>query len=365
MAYFFYSKNQKDEEISNEIAKHISLIKISNEISSYAKRSEGHMLLYLTIGDSSDRDKVPKRTAKLKDYIERLQPLLSDNDSLEIFRILRTKHQKFNQLSEIIFHEYDKTGFDYVRTESGKQYIDNLHSISSGIRKLGVKLVDISTKALDSKKHEIEVNNDAKYKAMAIFTSIAFLFLIIITYQSGKLVVSARLTESLEKLSLNDALTGIGNRRFFDEQFDKEWQRCIRSSSSFALLLIDVDHFKSFNDTYGHVKGDDCLIRVAQSLKNCLKRPTDVIARYGGEEFVVILPETTNPMQIAETCKKKIEELKIPNKGSKVSPYVTVSIGLGIKSPANGDSSSTFINAVDSALYKAKENGRNQVHEIV
>lgn len=191
-----------------------------------------------------------------------------------------------------------------------------------------------------------------------------FAFLIVISYQSGKIELSSKVVDSLEKLSYIDSLTSIGNRRCFDQQYIKEWQRASRSRKPLSLLFIDIDNFKNFNDEYGHANGDNCLVRVAQSLKHCLKRPTDVISRYGGEEFVIVLPETNNPHYIAENCRKTIEKLKIPNKGSSYD-YVTISIGIGIILPTKESSAESFLQKVDKALYLAKNEGKNCIRDYV
>lgn len=163
------------------------------------------------------------------------------------------------------------------------------------------------------------------------------------------------------QLALVDALTGVPNRRAFDERLEVELERCRRDKTNIALLMIDVDFFKNFNDSYGHQQGDDTLIRVALIMRNCLRRPTDMLFRYGGEEFSVILADTDHEgaLNTANRIMEAIQGLCIPHKDSPFK-QVTVSIGLAVAENANINSEE-FIQFADEALYKAKGEGRNQV----
>jgi len=165
----------------------------------------------------------------------------------------------------------------------------------------------------------------------------------------------------LKKFSRTDALTGISNRGFFDEFFKKELSHAVRNKSLLSLILIDIDHFKLYNDTYGHVKGDECLKKVAATLKGLVRRPHDLVARYGGEEFVLLLPNTENSQYMAEKCRKAIEDLQIAHGSSQNSSVVTISAGVYTIFPSKETSCELIIKTADKALYKAKEKGRNQV----
>lgn len=165
----------------------------------------------------------------------------------------------------------------------------------------------------------------------------------------------------LEQLSQTDALTKIANRRFFDEAFNHEWLRAVRQGSSLGLMMIDIDHFKLYNDTYGHQAGDECLAAVAQAIEQTLNRKADVVARYGGEEFVVLLPDTKDCVVPAQRCLANIEALAIPHRASPTSNYITVSIGVSIALPKQDSRSEAFIHQTDIALYEAKRSGRNRV----
>jgi len=172
-----------------------------------------------------------------------------------------------------------------------------------------------------------------------------------------------KLNQQLELLSLHDGLTDIANRRMFDTRLNEEWGRCMREQQPLSLIMIDVDHFKLYNDTYGHLSGDECLKRVAKELSEVPKRTVDLCARYGGEEFTLLLPNT-NLMQaenLAERCREKTLQLKIPHKSSSVCDVVTISAGVTSMVPAKTSPTPSLIKAADQALYLAKEKGRNTV----
>lgn len=168
--------------------------------------------------------------------------------------------------------------------------------------------------------------------------------------------------KTIERLAKYDSLTGVPNRRSFTENILLEFKRSQREQQPLAVIMCDIDHFKAYNDTYGHDNGDQCLIKVAQSIKSSLHRPGDFLARFGGEEFIIVLPATTlnGALTIAETIRSNIEQLSIPNKNSSPSKIVTLSLGVAI-TDASSDTYETLVKHADIALYKAKENGRNQV----
>ena len=169
--------------------------------------------------------------------------------------------------------------------------------------------------------------------------------------------------ELLSELSYRDSLTGLHNRRHFDAVFETEFRRAARSRASLSLLMIDVDHFKAFNDTYGHQHGDDCLREIAQALEHGPRRAHDCVARYGGEEFVVLLPgaNTTDAVKIAEKIREAVLALKIEHAGSDTAPCATVSIGVCSCKPKIGGSPKEILRDADTALYVAKGMGRNRV----
>ncbi|MDD5223220.1 MAG: diguanylate cyclase [bacterium] len=167
----------------------------------------------------------------------------------------------------------------------------------------------------------------------------------------------------LEQLSHVDALTQIANRRCFDKMFEQEWRRETRDRKSLSVLLIDIDHFKEYNDHYGHGAGDECLCRVASCLARSVARSGDLVARYGGEEFVVLLPDTDAKaaMGIAERMCSGIRALNIPHAYSSAAPCLTVSIGCATTDPAGADSPQRLTETADRMLYRSKAAGRNRV----
>ncbi len=167
----------------------------------------------------------------------------------------------------------------------------------------------------------------------------------------------------LKDASLIDGLTGIPNRRRFDEVLKSEWKRAFRDKKPISVLMADIDYFKRYNDHYGHLEGDECLKRVAECLQNTLKRPADLAARFGGEEFVGILPATTaeGALKIAETYRESVEALQVEHQESPISDYVTISVGVATIMPSEEQGEEKLVRRADDALYEAKEAGRNQV----
>jgi len=168
--------------------------------------------------------------------------------------------------------------------------------------------------------------------------------------------------KKLLHLSYIDSLTGLSNRRYFDEHYEKIWRQGMRNKIQIAFIMIDIDFFKQFNDNYGHQRGDICLKKIAQKLKENIKRPSDIIARVGGEEFAVVLPETSREgvIQIAKQLNKEVQALKIEHLSSNFK-VVTISLGIAVTTIGEQcDSASMLYQMADEALYHAKQSGRNQ-----
>ncbi|MBA35715.1 MAG: diguanylate cyclase response regulator [Oleispira sp.] len=171
----------------------------------------------------------------------------------------------------------------------------------------------------------------------------------------------------LSSLSMTDGLTNIANRRYFDEFYSAEWRRACREKGNMGLIMIDVDHFKSFNDHYGHLEGDKCLTKLAQQLKSVVQRPRDFVARFGGEEFIVLLPsiQPEGLLVVAERLKQALDSLSIPHEYSNAGNIVTVSMGLAWCEPDSSYLPDQLIAAADEALYSAKDAGRDCRSEVV
>ena len=166
----------------------------------------------------------------------------------------------------------------------------------------------------------------------------------------------------LERLASHDGLTGVVNRRGFDEKLHNEWGRSCREALPIALIMLDVDHFKRFNDSYGHQAGDECLKKIAAALTQSVLRPFDVVARYGGEEFAVILPsiDEEGASKVAQRILEAVAALEIPHLGAGEEPFVTVSMGVAAARPVLGTAHAQLIESADLALYRAKHTGRKR-----
>ncbi len=168
--------------------------------------------------------------------------------------------------------------------------------------------------------------------------------------------------QQLSLLSQQDALTGLANRRYLDETLDNEWRRALRHETPLTIMMVDIDFFKPYNDSLGHLKGDQCLKDIATAISSIAARSGDLVARYGGEEFLLLFP-MANAQQAkiqAERLMNAIKKIAIVHPCSSVSPYVTISVGVATTIPRLNDSISAFVSRADHALYQAKTNGRNQ-----
>jgi len=172
-----------------------------------------------------------------------------------------------------------------------------------------------------------------------------------------------RVNQELNQLANLDGLTQVANRRCLQETFEREWYRLARDQGPLSMIICDVDYFKRYNDTYGHQMGDECLQKIAETLKNTLKRPADLVARYGGEEFVVLLPNTkaSGAWIVAQQIQYSVRQLSIEHKASLVSPFITISMGLCSTIPTHATSGEALFKIADQALYEAKKQGRDRI----
>jgi diguanylate cyclase (GGDEF)-like protein len=171
-----------------------------------------------------------------------------------------------------------------------------------------------------------------------------------------------RQSDALRELTLTDGLTGVGNRRAFDEALAAEWRRCARAQVPLALIMVDIDHFKSFNDAYGHQEGDACLQQAGAAMRRAAMRPQDLVARYGGEEFAILLPHE-NGAGAEAVARKVLEEIAfmgIAHERSPTGPWVTVSMGVASLTPSEQHEAGILVKAADALLYQAKAGGRNR-----
>lgn len=233
---------------------------------------------------------------------------------------------------------------------------DKSHAFENGASDYLVKLPDkielIARIRAHSKTYLLQLQRDEAYREMKIL-------------QEQLKESNTKLAESnaiLQRLSTLDGLTGIANRRHFDEILMHEWKIGLRENRMLSVILLDIDFFKKFNDGYGHQGGDDCLKEVAKTLSDTLHRPGDFIARYGGEEFVAILPNTDGKgaAVIAEQMRANIEARNITHAFSAVADHVSISLGVAAMKPDSSSSPEALVAKADEALYKAKEQGRNR-----
>jgi diguanylate cyclase (GGDEF)-like protein len=171
-----------------------------------------------------------------------------------------------------------------------------------------------------------------------------------------------RQRDALRAMILLDALTGVANRRAFDERLEAEWRRCGRNGLPVALILVDIDHFKLYNDHYGHQAGDSTLLQVAGAMQRAAGRTQDLVARYGGEEFAILLPQldARGATGVAGRLQAELEKLAIPHLASPTAPHLTVSMGIACMTPGEHSVPADLIQVADAQLYKAKAAGRNQ-----
>ncbi|MTV39809.1 diguanylate cyclase domain-containing protein [Duganella radicis] len=172
-----------------------------------------------------------------------------------------------------------------------------------------------------------------------------------------------RQADAMRELSMTDGLTGVANRRNFNDTVDAEWRRCARAGLPLSVIMIDIDHFKLYNDHYGHQAGDTCLQQVSAAMKRCATRPQDLLARYGGEEFILLLPQEgqEGTEVVAQRILDEVRKLAIPHAASPTAPIVTLSMGLAsILPPSDGVDPSVLIRNADALLYRAKQTGRNR-----
>ena len=259
--------------------------------------------------------------------------------------------------------------FSHISESAGKkqkEYVDSILIPNSE------KLL----KSLDEVTYRFQMESERKIAEQQRIVRISLLLVLLILLLQGVYIFRPMIRmiekEKEELLSLNkeldrqastDGLTGVANRRYLNEFVEREWARAVRENTTVAVIMVDIDFFKAYNDTYGHLAGDECLKRVARQLKNNIKRPADLVARYGGEEFAIVLPNTDvqGAEVIAENCRKSIETLAIVHGASSVSSVVTVSLGVAGSREAQCRAATDLFEGADSALYQAKQLGRNRV----
>ncbi|WP_256941134.1 diguanylate cyclase [Bacillus sp. EAC] len=248
--------------------------------------------------------------------------------------------------------------FDLIDTSYREDSLNRFEQFIHGSKKSDQKeskYIRLDGRSIDLAFSGSKVNFEGKPATMVVFRDIS--------EQKKAEQKLQQANQLLHKLSMSDGLTGIANRRYFEEIYTIRWDEAILSQKPLSIMLIDIDSFKKFNDTYGHIEGDNCLQVVANAISMNLHRESDFSARYGGEEFIGILSDTSEKkvIEIAERIRESIFELKIPNINSLTELYVTVSIGVATFIPNDSMERKEAIDAADKALYTAKITGRNKV----
>ncbi len=245
---------------------------------------------------------------------------------------------------------------DIVTVEDARQEIAVLNERLQNFNQALEEKVSLRTQELEQKNCQLETEIQTRLKAQQELQRI----------NRDLDLANKELDYANHQLRLavnHDGLTKIANRRRFDEYFEQTWLQALRDQSTLTLILCDIDYFKLFNDTYGHVEGDRCLQQVAETLETVIKRPMDLAARYGGEEFAMILPNTNlqGGLVIAENLLTAIQQLGISHASSPVKDHLTLSIGISTLMPTPERTAQTLLTAADIALYEAKQLGRARI----
>lgn len=228
-------------------------------------------------------------------------------------------------------------------------------------------VIDGFTQIMRSIEEDVHTASQELIERNKAFQKTSLLLLIsILTVSAATITVvfmkSMHIEDKLLQLSTTDELTGISNRRFFNDNLQRAWKNASRSLKPIAVLIIDIDYFKHYNDRYGHQKGDECLFKVAKIIQSEVHRSGDIVARYGGEEFAVAIPnaDESGAKVVAERLLKKLQLEAIPHETSETEQYVSISIGYASMVPTRDNASESLIKAADDALYESKRTGRNK-----
>ena len=235
-------------------------------------------------------------------------------------------------------------------------------------RRAAEKVLFLLDKMVERQSHSYEkVIGDYEQSRRSTLLGIIGVFALMLPIVIFAIRTSNKQFKQVSRLSILDEVSGIYNRRYFDMVLEEEWKRSMREYTQLSLLMLDIDYFKAYNDTFGHQMGDDCLFSIGKILSGELKRASDFTARYGGEEFVIVLPNTNmeHARLLAERLRRSVEDARIKSGNDAVSPWVTVSIGVATTTAEYGQDYSLLVNAADSCLYESKRNGRNRVSERI
>ena len=299
-------------------------------------------------------------------YVKHLRQLkeLPLNDSekriLEHVELIHEQlDERLEDLSAMLF-EVDRKSLNEVQRLVLDEILPMQAELIDGYMTI---LRDIQLSITDSSQLSLKQYEDNSYYRYILLVAVTIGSLMVL-YWVIQLMLS--IEKSLHTTSLTDKLTAIANRRCFDQMFAHIWEDSMRNKKLFALLIIDIDHFKLYNDFYGHQQGDDCLANVARAMKSVIVRKNDVVARYGGEEFAIILSNTdrTGAVVIAEKLLNAVRDLNISHEKSLTAEKITISIGIAVTLPNADIQRQEMLEEADQALYKSKHSGRNRASLI-
>ena len=347
---------QRNEQAAIKMHVLASLIEIARE----RARLAHEMIL---VDDVFVRDELAQAVNSLAaDFVVKRRQLLGLPLSEETSRImdeLRSIYpvviQGFNQVAELALEDTPESN-ELARTILLNQVVPNQHRIIDNFMQVMRNIEKEVTNSSIELKQQYE--NHSQLRSLIGITTLAISVIIVLVVTSNIMSIERRLI----RFSTTDALTEIPNRRSFDHLLELEWKRSIRSHQPLSLILIDVDHFKAYNDLYGHQEGDYCLKHIAEVLSSVLYREEDVVARYGGEEFVVLLPnvDADGALEVAERMRLSIYERRIKHEGAPEEGLLTLSLGVATSIASQDHGASDLLQAADQGLYQAKATGRNQ-----
>ncbi len=369
---------------TSDVASSVGCVRCHNALVRSAKRNfkqgdvMGMLVVTIPITDeveigealfpaTSDGDEVIKPSEATKKVFEMTLDALMTGGQAPT-NLAMTEFSQLSPAPKKILHQLEKVKALWQEMQVMSKNIESFSVNSPKYLSEFMALQELNLKVnseMDKAVGMYEAVSKKKGGTLMIIQVFAFVFVIVMAglgwYMENRLIVGP--VEKLEELTYIDDLTGIANRRSYNKAVVSEWNRAMRWETSLSLIMVDIDYFKLYNDSMGHVAGDECLRNIAQALKSRIVRAGDLIARYGGEEFVVILPNTDLAAagRLAELMRKKVESLEIKHPDSKVSGSVTISLGVASMVPDKEDISDELVSAADNELYKAKEGGRNCV----
>lgn len=359
-------KSNEEKKVSDKINQHIKVINIANSISGIAKSAEGHLFLFLLLNNSNHKKKYNNHIQDLRIFFTAFSELALNKNQYVIRNNLKHSIVKLISHGHFILksQQLRATHPGVIQSAEFNEQVSLYSESISNVNNSGLKLVSSSLQLLESDKQSIEEGDGLINNLLPIFVVLMTILIFIVFYQANRLRIRKHQVDALSELTFVDSLTGIANRRKFDDEYEKQWKTSSRTGKGFYLLMLDIDYFKGFNDYYGHTEGDRCLKKVAHHLRDMVSRQTDTVCRYGGEEFAIIMSESSSVQDVAEKCRQGIEGLKIENKNSKISDYLTLSIGAGEVLGCVSEEYTDGIQKIDVALYLAKRQGRNQVVNV-